>query len=164
MKKLLIDRSNVFFRLYLVMIVIILALLASSFTACSPQRRLQRLVAHYPELLQADTLLVCDTLISAAITADTAVPLTHLADTVVITRDRLEIKLYKIHDTIHVKGICKADTIVRELRVPVEKIKLVKSEGGVLSKVLWIVVGLGVIAIVSRYTFQVSSSKNKTKI
>jgi len=150
MKKLLIDRSNVFFRLYLVMIVIILALLASSFTACTPQRRLQRLVAHYSELLQADTLLVCDTLISAAIAADTAVPLTHLADTVVITRDRLEIKLVRINDTIHIKGKCKADTIVRELRVPVEKIKLVKAEAGWLSKLPWIIFGLCVIAIVWR--------------
>ena len=115
-------------------------------TSCSPQRRLQRLVAHHPELRMADTLLVADTLFTAAITADTAIPLTRLTDTVVIARDKLEIKLVKIRDTIHVKGTCKADTIVRVIRVPVEKIKLVKAEGGWLSKVPWVILGMFFIA------------------
>ena len=128
-------------------IILCILLLVSSFTACSPQRRLQRLVAHHPELRLADTLLVTDTLFTAAITADTAIPLTRLTDTVVIARDKLEIKLVKIRDTIHVTGTCKADTIVREVRVPVEKIKLVKAEAGWLSKVPWVI--LGVVFIVT---------------
>jgi len=148
MKKLVFTKGNLFFSLYSLLIIIVLILLVSSFTACSPQRRLQRLVAHHPELLAADTLLVHDTLVMAAIVADTSIPLTRLTDTVVIARDKLEIKLVKIRDTIHVTGTCKADTIVRELRVPVEKIKLVKAEGGWLSKVLWIVIGLVVVALV----------------
>ncbi len=116
-------------------------------TSCSPQRRLQHLVAHYPELLVADTLLVYDTLVMAAIAVDTSIPISRLTDTVVISRDKLEIKLVKIRDTIHVKGTCKADTIVREIRVPVEKIKLVKEEaGGWLSKLPWIILGLFFIA------------------
>jgi len=129
---------------------IILILLASSFTGCSPQRRLQRLVAHYPELLAADTLLVHDTFVMAAIVADTSIPVTRLTDTVVIARDKLEIKLVQIRDTIHVTGACKADTIVRELRVPVERIKLVKAEAGWLSKLPWIILGLVFIATLWR--------------
>ena len=129
---------------------IILILLVSSFTACSPQRRLQRLVARHPELRLADTVLVTDTLFTAAITADTAFPLTRLTDTVVISRDKLEIKLVQIRDTIHVTGACKADTIVRELRVPVERIKLVKAEAGWLSKLPWIILGLVFIATLWR--------------
>ena len=147
MKKLIIIKGNLFFPLYSLMIIIILLLLASSFTACSPQRRLQRLVARHPELRMADTLLVTDTLFTATITADMAIPLTHLTDTVVITRDRLEISLVRHLDTIHVKGTCKADTIVRELRVPFEKIKLVKAEAGWLSKLPWIILGVIVIAM-----------------
>jgi len=127
-------------------IILCILLLVSSFTACSPQRRLQRLVAHHPELRLADTLLVTDTLFTAAITADTAIPLTRLTDTVVIARDKLEIKLVKIRDTIHVTGTCKADTIVREVRVPVEKIKLVKAGEGWLGKVPWIILGVVFIA------------------
>jgi hypothetical protein len=92
--------------------------------------------------------MTTDTQFTAAITADTAIPLTRLTDKVVISRDKLEIKLVKIRDTIHVTGTCKADTIVRVIRVPVEKIKLVKAEGGWLSKVLWIVIGLVVVALV----------------
>jgi len=118
-------------------------------SGCSPQRRLQHLVAHHPELRVADTLLVHDTLVMAAIVADTSIPLTRLTDTVVISRDKLEIKLVKIRDTIHVTGTCKADTIVREVRVPVEKIKLVKEEaGGWLSKLPWIILGLIVIVVI----------------
>jgi len=130
-------------------IILCILMLVSSFTACSPQRRLQRLVAHHPELRMADTLLVSDTVVTAAITVDTAIPLTRLTDTVVIARDKLEIKLVKIRDTIHVTGTCKADTIVREVRVPVEKFKLVKAEaGGWLSKLPWIILGLIVIAVI----------------
>lgn len=128
--------------------ILCMLLLASSFTSCSPQRRLQRLVAHHPELMMADTLVVTDTLFTAAITADTAIPLTRLTDTVVIARDKLEIKLVKIRDTIHVTGACKADTIVREVRVPVERIKLLRAEGAMLSKVVWIILGLAVITLV----------------
>jgi len=119
--------------------------------SCSPQRRLQRLVVRHPELRLTDTVLVADTLFTAAITADTAIPLTRLIDTVVIACDKLEIKLVKIRDTIHVTGTCKADTIVREVRVPVERIKLVKTEARWLSKVLWIVAGLVVASMVWKF-------------
>lgn len=131
--------------------ILVMILIASLFSGCSPQRRLQRLVAHHPELMMADTLVVTDTLFTAAITADTAIPLTRLTDTVVIARDKLEIKLVKIRDTIHLTGTCKADTIVRELRVPVEKIKLVKADAvGWLGKLGWIITGLFVVAMVVR--------------
>jgi hypothetical protein len=116
-------------------------------SGCSPQRRLERLVGHHSELRVADTLLIRDTIKLAPVAVDTALPLINLTDTVVIARDRLEIKLFRVHDTIHVMGKCKADTIVRELRVPVERIKLVKADGGVLSKLVWVLVAVGVIAM-----------------
>ena len=97
-----------------------------------------------------DTLLIRDTIITLPVVADTALSIMRLTDTVTISRDRLEIKLVRINDTIHIKGKCKADTILRELRIPVEKIKLVKAEGGWLGKLPWIIFGLCVIAIVWR--------------
>ena len=115
--------------------------------SCSPQHRLQRLIAHHPELKLADTLLIRDTIIRPLVMADTALSIIRLTDTVTISRDRLEIKLVRINDTIHVTGQCKADTIIRELRVPVEKIKLVKEGGGLLCKILWGVIGMVVVAM-----------------
>ncbi len=125
----------------------LLFLLLTLLTACSAERRLERLVAHHPELQVTDTLLIRDTITRAPVVIDTALALINLTDTVVISRDRLELKLFKVHDTIHVMGKCKADTIVRELRIPVERIKLVKEKGNVLGKLLWVLVALGVVAI-----------------
>jgi len=100
----------------------------------------------------ADTLLVHDTFVMAAIVADTSIPISRLTDTVVISRDKLEIKLVKIRDTIHVTGTCKADTIVKEVRVPVEKIKLVKAErAGWLRNLGWLIMGLVVVAVVWKF-------------
>jgi hypothetical protein len=128
--------------------IAILLLLSS----CSPQHRLQRLVAHHPELKLADTLVIRDTLIRPAIIADSSFPLSKMTDTVVISRDRLEIKLVKLHDTIHITGQCKSDTIIRELRVPVERIKLVKEKGGGWScKLLWGILGLFIVATAWKY-------------
>jgi hypothetical protein len=131
----------------LLIIPALLFLLLTSLSGCSPQRRLERLVARHPELRVADTLLIRDTIKLAPVAVDTALPLINLTDTVVIARDRLEIKLFRVHDTIHVLGKCKADTIVRELRIPMERIKLVKADGGVLSKLVWVLVAVGVIAM-----------------
>jgi len=122
-------------------------LLLSVISSCSPQRRLERLVAHHPELKIADTLILRDTIIRPAIIADSSFPLSKMPDTVVISRDRLEIKLVKLHDTIHVTGQCKADTVVRELRVPVERIKLVKEGGGWGCKLLLGLIGVVVVAM-----------------
>ena len=130
------------------------------FAACSPQRRLERLVSRHAELRIADTIKVNDSLIIPAISADTAIPLIRLSDTACIRNDRLEIALIRIRDTIHVTGRCKADTIIRTLRIPVERIKLVKAETGWLSKLPWIILGLLVIAIVIGFRLHVSSSKN----
>jgi len=128
-----------------------LFLLLTLLPACSPQRRLQRLVVHHPELRIADTLLIRDTIIRASVETDTTLALTRLSDTVIITRDRLEISLVKVHDTIHIRGTCKADTIIRELRIPVEKFKLVKAEAGWLSRLWWIIAGLIVVAILLKF-------------
>ena len=129
---------------------IICILLICVLSSCSPQRRLERLVADHPELRMADTLLIRDTIITLPLVADTALSIMRLTDTVTISRDRLEINLVRINDTIHIKGKCKADTIVRVLSVPVEKIKLVKAEGGWLGKIPWIILVVVVIATLWR--------------
>ena len=96
--------------------------------SCSPQRRLTRLLEHNPELTVADTVRLRDTVISPMVKSDTFISLSRMSDTVVVEKDRLLVKLFRHHDTLYVEGKCKADTIVRVLRIPVEKIKLVKAE------------------------------------
>jgi len=121
-------------------------------TACSPQKKLERLVAHHPELRLADTILFRDSLKLPEVTLDTALALIRLSDTTVIRKDRLEISLIRLRDTIYLKGRCKADTIIRTLRIPVERIKLIKTEPkeNVLSKFMWIAAGLIVIILLLR--------------
>jgi hypothetical protein len=128
----------------------LLLLLASSLTGCSPRQRLARLVSHHAELRIADTLLIRDTIVRAAIEADTTFRLHQFTDSILIARDRLEIKLIRVHDTLRLTGKCKSDTIIRELSVPVERIKLVetKAAGGVVGRIVWVVVGAIVIVVV----------------
>ncbi len=118
-------------------------------TACSPQKRLERLVSHHPELRLVDTVMLHDTLTIPEVSADTAIALNRLSDTSVIREDRLEISLIKLRDTLHLKGRCKADTIIRTLSIPVERIKLIKTEpkGNVLSKFMWIAAGIIVVGM-----------------
>lgn len=109
-------------------ILLLLTLLAGVSTSCSPERRLGKLLHSHPELLVADTVEISDTLTRLEVTTDTTLLISHLPDTVHLTRDRIEISLVKVHDTLYLKGKCKADTLIRTLRIPVEKIKMVKEQ------------------------------------
>jgi hypothetical protein len=107
-------------------------------------------VEHHPELQIADTLMLNDTIKFPEVTVDTAIPLFRLTDTTAIQKDRLEISLIRIRDTIYVKGKCKADTIIRQLRIPIERIKLVKAEPkrDLFIKLVWIILALAGIIII----------------
>ena len=126
---------------------LLISLLFSS--ACSPQRRLNRLLENHPELTVSDTVRLRDTVAIPEATADTFVDLKIMTDTVIIEKDRLSVKLFKQHDTLFVEGKCAADTIYRELRIPVEKIKLVKVESktGILTKILFLIAALITLTI-----------------
>lgn len=128
-------------------------LIVGTLVSCSPQRRLERLIDHHPELLMGDTIPFQDTIIRLPVKVDTAFTLTSLIDTVKIVRDRLEVSLIRISDTIRLKAACKADTIIRTLRIPVERIKLIK-EPKPLPSLIWILlfllIGLAIITIIKR--------------
>jgi hypothetical protein len=117
--------------------------------SCSPQRRLEKLLARHPELTARDTLLVRDTLITPGVTADTSLLLDHLPDTVVIQKENLRLELVRLHDTLFVSGNCKSDTIIHTLEVPVEKIRLVKPDKAALliGKIPWIMAGLIAVSL-----------------
>jgi len=82
-----------------------------------------------------------------------------IRDTVIIQKDRLQIKLSKIHDTLFFTGKCKGDTIYITRKIPVEKIKIVKPDllNNLISKIPWLVIVF--IFLVFGYLFYWLSKK-----
>jgi len=115
--------------------------------SCSPAKRLERLVSRHPELRHPDTLIVRDTLISPAVRADTLLHLEQLYDTVILEKERLQVKLLRLHDTLYVEGNCLPDTIYYEKQIPVEKIKLIKEPFN-LKPVLWLLGALIILIMI----------------
>ena len=127
------------------MLLLILCLI----TGCSPTYRLNRLLALHPELKIADTLIIRDSLIVPQVQVDTMLDFKTIRDTVIIQKDRLQIKLRKIHDTLFLTGKCKGDTVYINRKIPVEKIKIVKPDylDNFISKLPWIVIGLTILIL-----------------
>ncbi len=125
---------------------LLLILLLSS---CSPQYRLNRLIALHPELKTPDTIFIRDSLIVPQVQVDTMFDFKTIRDTVIIQKDRLQIKLSKIHDTLFLTGKCKGDTVYINRKIPVEKIKIVKPDylDNFISKLPWIVIGLTILIL-----------------
>ncbi|MHA1166312.1 MAG: hypothetical protein ACTSRU_00710 [Candidatus Hodarchaeales archaeon] len=105
--------------LYLILLI--------SLTACSPVKRLNRLIDKHPELIRTETVTIRDTVevVVPEVKHDTMFLEKSLHDTVFIQKDRLKIKIWKVSDTIRVEGECETDTIrlVREIEVPVKYYK-----------------------------------------
>ena len=123
---------------------LMLLLILCFITGCSPSYRLNRLLALHPELKTPDTLFIRDSLILPQVQVDTMFDFKTIRDTVVIEKDRLQIKLSRIHDTLFLTGQCKGDTVYITRKIPVEKIKIVKADkiDNLISKLPWIVIGL----------------------
>ena len=113
-------------------------------SSCSPTHRLNRLLALHPELKIPDTILINDTLTTPQYEADTVIHIDSIHDTVIVQKDKLEIKLKRIHDTLYIQGKCKADTVIVQRTIPVEKIKIVRADklDNLIQKIPWIVTGL----------------------
>ena len=133
-------------RIHKMIFLVILCVIV--FASCSPSTRLASLLEHHPELMIPDTLFIQDTIPLPFIQADTSWHIDNLNDTAFLTKDRLEVSLQRLLDTIYLQGKCKADTIYIEYRVPIEKIKLVKQDklDQLISQIPWIAVG--VIAVI----------------
>ena len=89
---------------------------------CSKETRLANLIKRNPELLVKDTITVTDTLITENIKTDTVLGIESLHDTVYITKDKLRIKTVRFKDSIFIEGECISDTVIKEIKVPFEKI------------------------------------------
>jgi hypothetical protein len=121
-----------------------LLLVLSIQTGCSPSARLNRLLTHHPELKIYDTIVISDTMTIPQVEADTVFYLDSIHDTILLQKDRLEITLTRIHDTLYIRGKCKADTVIIHRSIPVEKIQIVKPDklDQLISKIPWLISGL----------------------
>jgi len=120
--------------------ILILILLSA---ACSPTHRLHRLLALHPELKIPDTLFIKDTIPIPQAEADTILNIDSIHDTIYIHKDRLEMAIHRLHDTLFIRGKCKADTIYINRRFPVEKIKIIRPDklDNLISAIPWLVSG-----------------------
>lgn len=102
------------------------ALLIASIMGCGPKARLNRLLKNHPELIKKDTVLVTDTVKIPALAFDTAMSkdlfLKNIFyDTVTITKDRVITKIYTHRDTVRVKTIVRGQTIIKAVKVPINR-------------------------------------------
>jgi hypothetical protein len=123
--------------------------------SCTPQKRLNRLIALHPELKTIDTIRIQDTTIIPATRIDTSFYEGKLNDTVIITKEKLKLKLHRIHDTVYVEAEREADTVVVVKEVAVERVVMKnnapKSENGAFDFLdlynyrIVILIGLGIL-------------------
>ena len=80
-------------------------------TSCSASFHLRRAIQKDPTIIQPEIVQVVDTVI---ITPSERTETTFVAlpiDTITIEKERLRIKIRRIHDTLRVEGECRSDTI-----------------------------------------------------
>ncbi len=96
-------------------------------TSCSAQWHLKKAVQKDPTILEKDTLVVTDTVVSPPVAiTDTVIMKQH--DTITLVKDRLRVQLVKVNDTITIDAICDSDTIISIIEIPYEKIVYVEQE------------------------------------
>ena len=91
------------------MIISLICLVA--LTSCSASFHLRRAIEKDPSIIQPEIVQVVDTVIITPLerveTTFVALPM----DTITIEKERLRIKIRRIHDTLRVEGECRSDTI-----------------------------------------------------
>ena len=102
-------------------------ILLSSLMSCSAQWHLKKAVQKDPLILERDTLVVTNTVVTPPVAITDTVTLKQ-HDTIVIQKDRLKVQLVKVNDTITINAECASDTIVRTIEVPYEKVVYVKQK------------------------------------
>ena len=99
----------------------------SLLSSCSATWHLNQAVKKDPTILEKDTLVVTDTVVLPLVAiTDTAI--TKQQDTIVVVKDRLNVKVIRKLDTLIIDGKCDSDTIVRTIEVPYEKVIYVEKE------------------------------------
>jgi hypothetical protein len=96
-------------------------------TSCSATWHLKKAVQKDPTILEKDTLVVTDTVVSPPVAITDTVTLKQ-HDTITLVKDRLKVEIVKVNDTITINAECASDTIITTIEVPYEKIVYVKEK------------------------------------
>jgi hypothetical protein len=94
-------------------------------SSCSAQWHLKKAVSKDPTILERDTLVVTDTVVSPPVAITDTVTLRQ-HDTITVVKDRLKVQLVKVNDTVIIDAVCDSDTIVTIVEVPYEKVVYVE--------------------------------------
>lgn len=106
------------------------------FISCSPQNRLNRKVkraenyAYKHGLVIKDTVKVIDTVIVQSYIHDTTATFYRHDSTIVVNNEKVYLKYFydTLRQEIYHEVECKGDTIVRDVLVPVDKIKVIEKD------------------------------------
>jgi hypothetical protein len=136
--------------------LIILCLL---FISCNPQNRLNRKVkraenyAYKHGLVIQDTVKVIDTVVVESYIHDTTSTIIKQDSITVINNEKVYLRYYydTLRQEIYHEIECKGDTLIREVLVPVDKIKVV--EGGNRFIIIVIVLLSALILIILRRNY-----------
>ena len=90
-------------------------------TGCSTQWHLQRAIKKDPTILVQDTVVVMDSVVTKSTAVLDTVTISKV-DTIEIVKNNFRVRIMRNYDTITIDGGCDADTIVRTVSVPFEKI------------------------------------------
>lgn len=131
--------------LLLFLLLLFIVLLSS----CSAEWHIRRAIKKNPRILKADTIQVHDTLYVPQVHYDTTI-ISNQIDTILIEKERLRIKITRHYDTLRIEGTCLADTIYKQINIPVERIVYAPKKW--YEKHWWIIllVGLAVAVAIKR--------------
>lgn len=154
-----------------ILLIIAVFLIMSSLTSCDPIRRAtnrhERLVHKFPHVHKNDTIILHDTIrIQIPKTEfDTVFLTSMLRDTITITKDRLKIKMYTVHDSIYLNAECDTITIEKiiERKIP---IKYYEAKPKWMDWLKWILIGSFILALIFLITkiFKNGSNSQNLKI
>jgi hypothetical protein len=118
------------------------------------EKKIYKLTQKYPDLLKTDTIKKEVKVVVSEVKTDTTF-LASKADTVYLDKERLHIKYVKVGDTIRLIGQCDADTIIKEVKVPYEKVVIQKPSfwSRIWTNLKWILILLS-IGLIARFIYK----------
>lgn len=131
-------------------LILITAICILSLTSCSANWHLKRAISKDPSIMQPPEVEIVDTtIVIEEIRAETTF-VSLPVDTITIEKERLRIKIKRIHDTLVVDGMCMTDTIrvVEEVELP--PVIQYKPRPTWQTIIAWLLAGLFAFKIVQR--------------
>lgn len=129
-------------------------------TSCNPQNRLNRKVkraenyAYKHGLVIKDTVKVIDTVIVDNYIHDTTSTIIKMDSVTIINNEKVFLRYYydTLRQEIYHEVECKGDTLIREILVPVDKIKVIDKDNRLTIIVIALLIALILIILRRNYT------------